>query len=179
MKLNTIFVLLCAIIGYFILPFFVLMIKNNKIKKILANTLLVLFVVILLVGVWGKLDFNSQFVTINFDSSQPWCNKVVVWNFKNISNFDLIVNIIMLLPIGMYIWCFCNKKVYIKLLILLLIGVLCGSFIEFSQFVLPVQRSVQLSDVVLNTISVIAGGLLGWLYQMIISKLQKSTQLTK
>ena len=50
----------------------------------------------------------------------------------------------------------------------MLFGVIFGISLETLQFVLPVSRSVQLSDAILNTISVVMGGIIGILYDCVI-----------
>ena len=49
-------------------------------------------------------------------------------------------------------------------------GFATGLLLEALQFVLPVYRSVQLSDVLLNALSVLIGGGMGMLYDKIFVK---------
>ena len=51
---------------------------------------------------------------------------------------------------------------------------MCGVIIEVGQFVLPVKRYTQLSDVVLNTISVLFGVVFGQLLKKIENRVGKA-----
>ncbi len=175
MKINTILAIILAGICYIILPFLILLIKNEKAKKTISIITLAAFVCILLVGVWGNNNFSKNEITIGFDFSGKWCDKTMKWDFQNITTFDLVINLVMLFPIGIFAFDFLkNKKLWQKLLILFAIGLFCGSFIELSQYILPIPRSVQFSDIVFNTISVVVGGMICWFYQFVISKIRKS-----
>ena len=174
MKINTILVLVLGGICYLVLPFLILLIKNEKTRKIVASICLVGFVGVLLIGVWSVVDANKDYVNITFNFGGKWCNKTMKWDFSNISTFDLVINLVMLFPIGIFsFYFFKNKKILTKFLLLTLIGAFCGSFIELSQYILPISRSVQLSDIVFNTISVLFGGIICWFYQWIISLFRK------
>lgn len=174
MKINTILIIILGIISYVVVPFLILLIKNKKLKNALSITCLVFFVAILLIGVWGKIDITKSYTQITFDFSGQWCDKTIKWNFSNISTFDLVINLVMLFPIGIFAFHYMPKlKAWQKLLLLLPIGILCGTTIELSQYILPIPRSVQLSDVVFNTISIFTGGAICWFYEFVISKLQR------
>ena len=76
----------------------------------------------------------------------------------------------MLIPIGLFDIYISRKTFMQKLLTCLLVGLMCGVLLETIQFVLPVVRSVQLSDVLLNAISVVIGGVMGVVYDKIFNK---------
>lgn len=165
MKIYTALVLTFALVAYFVPPFLVLLIKNKKAQNILLWILFGVYICVLLIGVWGKIDVGKKFVYVNFDFSKGWANKSVSFSFKNLTTFDIAVNLIMFMPVGFVVWFKTqNKKCWFKILLLLTVGLCCGLFVEFTQYILPVPRSVQLSDVVFNTISVLVGGLLCALY---------------
>ena len=84
MTINTMLVLILGVFCYFFLPFIILScVKNEKIKKIIAIILLSLFIVILLVGTWGKLEIGKDVVRINFDFSGKCCDKKINFSFKS------------------------------------------------------------------------------------------------
>jgi len=62
-----------------------------------------------------------------------------------------------------------QKNSKFGILFAVIIGLLTGLFIETFQFILPVPRSVQLSDVVYNTISCV----IGYLYISLFFYLKK------
>lgn len=174
MKINTILVLILSILFCLVVPFFILLVKDRKKQNILSLLCLVLFLIALFVGVFGKLDFNWDYVQISFDFSGKWCNKTINWTFSNISTFDLVINLVMLIPIGIFAFHYLKiNQFWRKIVVLVAVGVLCGTFIETMQFVLPIPRSVQLSDVVFNAISVTLGGLICALYSWIVAKINR------
>ena len=141
MVLNTLFVLICGILYYFILPFIIFFcVKNTKLKNILMAIYLIIFLMVLFVGVFSTISINWENISFVFDFSHGWCSKSINLALKNLQLFN-------------------NKKpFYVKIILLIIVGLMSGLLIEGLQFVLPVQRSVQLSDVLLNTISVLLGG---------------------
>lgn len=175
MRLNTTFVLIIALLAYFVLPIFLLLIKNKRAKNITLWCLFAIYACVLLVGVWAQVDVSKQFVNISFDFSTGWANKQISWTFKNLTTFDICINLIMFIPVGMMVWIKTDKLSWLKKLpTLLIVGLICGLFVEISQFILPVPRSVQFSDVIFNTISVLIGGIVCWFYQTIISACGKN-----
>lgn len=174
MVINTMIILILGVFCYFFLPFIILcFVKKEKIKKIIAIVLLSLFIVILLVGTWGKLDIGKDVVRINFDFSGKFCNKTINFSFNNLQHFDIVINLIMMIPIGMFIVMLYNKNFIKMMFLLLIVGALSGFFIELTQFVLPIQRNVQLSDVIFNMLSVLIGGLICRVYIAILNCVNK------
>lgn len=173
MKINLIAGLVITILCYLVLPFVLLCIKNKKAKNIALISAFSCFLVILFVGVFGKIDITPSYVEISFVSTGEWCAKAFSFSFSNFTTFDIVTNLLMLIPIGFFVYYFVqSKKWWQKTLLLLLIGLCCGIIIEVCQFIFPIQRSAQLSDIIFNTISVLLGGLLCSLYIKIITSLQ-------
>ena len=77
----------------------------------------------------------------------------------------------MLIPVGIYIGALFNKPL-IKTMI---IGFCIGLFIELMQFILPIDRTPQLSDFLLNGISAV----IGCLYSMLILWIKQRCQTKK
>ena len=159
---------------YLVLPFLIWwLIKNEKAKKIVSIVLFGLYCIVLLVGVFGVISFSQGNVNIAFNFTNKWASKTINWGF-NITKFDLIINLVMLFPVGMISYFLLQKKkMLIRIILLIVIGMLTGLFIEACQFVLPIYRSVQLTDVLLNTASVFGGGLLAMGYLSLIKKIRK------
>lgn len=177
MKINLILAITLGCVCYLVIPFTILCVRNKKAQRILSIICLFLFDIILLVGVWGKIDITANEVQISFDFAGKWCAKNIDWTISKISTFDLVINLVMLIPIGIFV-CFWSKDKPIQARILLLIasGFLSGTLIELSQFILPITRSVQLTDVLLNTASVLIGGIICMIFILIISKIQKQKE---
>ncbi|MBP3431993.1 MAG: VanZ family protein [Clostridia bacterium] len=143
-------------------------------QKILTLVFFCLYLVVLFIGVFAELDINSSVVSFKFDFVGTWCSKTINFTFSNITTFDLVINLVMLIPVGMFVFYLSiNKKPMTKIILLLAFGLLAGVFIETLQFILPIQRSVQFSDAILNMISTLIGGLIAWDYLWVISKLRK------
>ena len=173
MVLPTWLVLLLGAICYFVLPFAIWLIKKDKLRNTFTIAFFCLYLGVLFCGVFGQLGIDGSRVVIDFDFGGQWCAKTIKWSLINISTFDLVINLVMLLPVGMFTFYFARKKKWwLRLLFLAIFGLLSGTFIETCQFILPIQRSVQLSDVLLNCVSVFAGGLIAWGYLAVIEKIK-------
>ena len=90
-----------------------------------------------------------------------------------IDKVDLLINIVMLIPIGLTVVYFNNKSIVSKFVVLVIVGVVMGVSLETIQFILPVVRSVQLSDALLNTFSVVLGGIIGLLYNFVTCRIKR------
>ena len=166
MNISTIFIL-CGGIACMVVPLILMMTVKPKPLKIVTIVLLLLYCVVLLIGVWGKLDIGWDTCHITFDWTYNWCAKTINWHPIPTTTFDFVINLIMLIPIGMALFVLLPQH---KGVLSIIIGFLIGFLIECSQFVLPIYRSVQLSDVLLNMMSVAFGCLIGWIYDKITKK---------
>ena len=175
MEFNSTQILIAGILCYFVLPpliyFFV---KPSVTKKIFLTAFFVLYICILIIGVLGKIDITAETTKITFDFSGEWAAKPINWNFDHLTLFDVLINLFMLIPIGTYICLMKNDNLFAKTIFMsLFIGFLIGVCIETAQFILPIQRSVQLSDAIFNAASVMIGGIFGFIIFKIKSKLNK------
>lgn len=176
MVISTPIVTILALFCYLVLPLVVLLVvKNQKILKTIITSLLFVYLIILTIGVWARVEITKTCVKIAFDYSSEWFSKNINYGFKYLKPFDAFVNILLLVPLGLSYALLAqnplNKHFYLKLFI---IGLIVGIVIEAGQYMLPVKRSVQLSDVVFNTISMLIGGILGVFYNSIAAKIHFS-----
>jgi len=170
MSISTIFLLILVFIGYFVLPLILWLLGKNKKSNFIVGIVFVTYIIILFFAVTSKIDYDFKTTTIELDYSHNWADKVVNWTFKDLSYLDVLINLYMLIPIGHFV-VYCSKPLGASFIIkILILGLFSGVLIETIQFVLPVPRSVQLSDVIFNTISVCVGGGLGSLYRYIANK---------
>lgn len=169
--MNIHLVLAVGLVFYFVVPFIIIMfIKNRKVSNILMSVLFAVFLVILFVGIYFKVSFVGNKVYAVPDFSGEWFNKTINLSFKNIPKFDFVINIIMLIPIGIVCRYLSQKKSALKrVLILIIVAVISGVLTELGQFILPIPRGVQLSDSILNMISVVIGGIVASIYYLIKS----------
>lgn len=173
MTISTVLVLVLGAIFFFVLPFIIWScFKKEKVQKILTIIYFCCYLCVLVIGVFGVLDIGEKYISFHFDFSHEWCAKTINFSLSNIGKFDLVINLVMLFPAGMFILFLArHKKWWVKLLLLVCIGLAIGISIETLQFILPISRSVQLSDALLNMVSVFVGGLIAWGYLWIISKI--------
>ena len=162
MVLNTHFGIALAIAFYIVIPIIIMfIIKNKKTLFYIATALLGLFVIALVLLTLFDVSVTSEVVTINAHFDGAWCNKTIHLSLLYGGIRDVIINSIMLAPIGSYVviynYCFDKKHGLIKAL---LVGLIVGFSIEALQFILPVSRSVQLRDMLLNAFSATLGAAL-------------------
>jgi len=167
--MNVYFVLSVGLLFYFIVPFIIIMfVKNRKISNILMGILFTLFLVILFIGIYFKVSFVNNKVYAVPDFTGEWFNKTINLKLNNIPKFDLVINIIMLIPIGIVCRYLTQRKVVWKrIIILLMVAFVSGILTELGQFIMPIPRGVQLSDSLLNMLSVVIGGVIASFYYLI------------
>ena len=176
MQISTPLVLSLGAVFFFVVPFAILFIKNKKAFNWTLSILFVLYVALLLCGVWFQTHCTWKTVSLKPNFSGKWCDKPINWNFAHLSLFDLIINLIMFIPLGIFIsYKFKHKSLLSKLILLLCLGFFAGMFVELSQFILPVPRSVQMSDIFFNMASTFIGGMIGLFYLWVFKKIKKSS----
>ncbi len=160
MTIATWVVVVVAVFAYVVLPTAMLILIKDKSKvKILTAILTILYVVVLVLGVTSKVVFDAEHVVIKFEYGTDWCNKFINWNIFSGKLGDIAINIVLLFPLGATVNVFSKGTLGKVALKCAIVGCIVGLLIECSQFVFPVTRSVQLSDVILNTLSAVLGGL--------------------
>ena len=173
MTLNTTLIIVLVSIFYLVVPFLILLVKNKKTQKILSIVSLCTFFAILIVGTLGKIDISKTQTTITFEKFGNWADKKINLTFSNLTKQDILINILMLIPLGTFsAYATQNKSWWAQILIATAIGLCSGFLIEFCQFLFPVPRSVQLSDAIFNMISATIGATIFVIYKSIIDKIQ-------
>ena len=175
MKISTIFAALLMSSLYIICPILLrIFLYKKKFNKILALVLFGLFMIPLIIGVFANVSVSKENVIINFETNGLWASESINLNIFKLSVFDICINTVMLIPIGVVTTLFyyyknekfCFGRLMLRLLIM---GLISGFLIELLQFILPIERSIQLSDVILNTISCTLGGI----YFTLLLKIKK------
>ena len=161
MRIHLIILLLPIIVMFGCLPVLLQTVwYNKKFNKPIVRILLVLY--ILLVLFLTLTDVNlGMFVSIKFNYSADWCNKTI-YLFEKFDIMDLLINLAMLIPVGLMIWDR-NRSLALNCLKSSIFGCFIGFCVETLQFVLPVNRTVQIQDIIINTGSAIIGTILMWL----------------
>ena len=169
--MSNLLVAILALCGIIVVPLVLfLTIKEDGPLKTLSIVLCVVYCIILAIGVWTKVSTTGGLLKISLDYSGEWINKPIKWGFKNTKIKDALINLVMLVPIGL-VFSFNHKGKLAKQIVLsLALGLVVGIVIEAGQFVLPVKRSVQLSDVVFNGISCGVGAIINKFYLFLRQK---------
>lgn len=174
MKISILIVIIAFVLFYIVLPLIIyLLARKTKVGKIIVVICSVLFGIVLFFGITSRVSIADKIVVIDFDYTNKWFNKTINFNIFDIDKIDFIINLSMLVPIGLVVIYFNKRKLPNKLLMLTLIGLMMGLALETLQYILPVYRTVQLSDIILNTFSVVIGGVCGIVYDLIFNKLTK------
>ena len=177
MVISSVFCYVLFVALFLVCPIVLsLLYKKERLNKILAYCLLGLYTIALVIGVFTKASIKNGVFSIRLDYSAGWANKTIKFNILKTRKVDFLINSVLLFPIGVILSLFLsykNKPIKKQLISLLVVGFVIGLFIEFMQFLLPIARSVQLSDLLLNTISSVMGGLYFVFVNSITKKLRK------
>lgn len=166
-------VVICVAMLYLIIPtLLIAFCKNTSTLKIITIILAIIFFACLYICITFKVSYTTGSVKILFKYSGEWANKTIAWNALKFGLKDMAINLAMLFPMGAIINVFSNKNFAHTLLLSAVVGVCLGVCLEGLQYVLPVARSVQLSDVIFNTCSVV----IGTIYFYIIKKLSNNNK---
>lgn len=130
--------------------------KINSNKTLLAVCLYV-YLGLLFVLVWSDVKINLHSVTIGFKFNNASI-KYVDYSMNNLKFIDVVINCFMLIPVGfVYPDLTHNTNIFEVFGKTLLLGLSISILIELNQYILPIDRAVQLSDVYFNVVSVIIG----------------------
>ena len=117
-----------------------------------------------------SVKFNSREVTIIFEYTGKAFGKSINWDLFSVGVLDKLINIAMLFPVGAIVVAYKHKNFKSVFTTSIMVGLILGFMLETLQFCLPVNRSVQFSDVIYNAISVV----IGTMYYYLIYKSKKS-----
>lgn len=150
--------LIFTIAFFFLFPIIVIFKK----RKIFIYSYFICYLFLLLAGVLLDITINYQTITLNILITNRWFSNTPI--IANFSTLGILINLILLFPLGIIIPLL-NSKLRIYKIILL--GVSLSLLIEILQFSLPIKRYPELLDIINNTISVI----LGYMYYLFTHKI--------
>lgn len=157
------FVIAIALFLMIALPTILLFaLKNHqKALKICTIILMIIYFSLLFIGTSFSVTVKSGNLVIAPNFNKEWFSL----NFVacNLSSTNILVNLALLLPTGFIVYIFAKKHRFLKTI---LFAFLLSLFIEFYQFVLPVSRATELTDIILNTLS----GVISAIYCFILEK---------
>ena len=162
--------LIILIAGFLFAGIGIFFVGNKKVKLIVGTIIFTVFAFLLILGVFTSGFSLSQLkdlftgkVVLKFN--KKWFSGEILWSIFPVDLHEGIINIIMLMPIGLYIGGIFEKPLKKTTITAFAVSL----FIEIMQFVLPIERFSQLSDVILNTL----GAVIACLYAMLIIWLRK------
>ena len=132
-----------------------LVIKNEKIIKVIFLILAIIYCILICIGVFFKVNLAQKITITLFENVESVNKSFSFYPFAKTLT-DFLINILMFVPLGFLLSPIIKKHTLIKTL---LIGLIFSTFIELMQLLLPIVRSPQLSDIILNTLSCLIGGL--------------------
>jgi len=160
-----------ALVGLFavVLPIVLFFaIKKDKPRKIVFAVLLGVFLIVLGFGVFGNVTIGGGFVTLDLVARGEWFN-ASSFIYYNFGLQNVCLNLFMFIPVGIACYVLLNRSLWKTILVSLALSVL----IEFGQFSLPVARTVELTDLVYNTLSGMIGFAFVWVFDLIKRKISK------
>lgn len=132
--------------------------KANKINKIASTLGIVSFLALTALFTLPRVIMNSQQISLFFETNGKWFSKSFSTTFYGDDTFHTILNALMLSPIG--IMSVQHSKASGKKHSLargIILGLITGTAIETLQWALPIARTPDVYDILLNT----AGASLG------------------
>ena len=179
MLFNLALSIVLFVVMFFVAPIACFLLCKRPALDKFRYLFLTLYIVVLFVGVTCHLEFVGTDVDITYKFTKVWGNKDMFWGFTDLTLTDFAFNILMLIPIGAYIASSnknTNKKWWQVLLYSMIIGLFVSLLIEATQYILPVERTVQFSDTLFNTISAGLGAIMILAFKKVRNKIQKSLQ---
>ena len=150
MKINFFLAASIMFVLMVIVPPIILKIFRNKphIIKILSICLGVVYAVLLVIGTTADVSMKNNVISIKYSNSIDWFS--MRFAVLNGGIAHILINLVLLFPIGFLVYIFSSKHCFLKTV---LISFAVSIIIETYQFILPVDRSTELADIVFNTLS--------------------------
>ena len=169
MKIDFWFGIILVVLFFLILPSIFLVVfydreRQNKILKIFGIISFLVYCILLSLLVFGKINFDGNSFTITLEKTGEWFKlNFVVASFEWLNIF---LNLVMIFPIGAFVFSQSKSNVLIKTILMSFLISFC---IETLQFILPINRTTEILDIILNTIS----GIIGYIYYYLLLKVFK------
>lgn len=150
MKINFFLAALVMFVLMVIIPPIILKIFRSKprVIKILSICLGIVYAVLLVIGTTADVSMKNHIVSIKYPNSAAWFS--MRFAVLNGGIAHILINLVLLFPIGYLVYVFSSKHCFFKT-VLVSLGV--SIIIETYQFILPINRSTELADLIFNTLS--------------------------
>lgn len=159
-SLNILYGFVIWFMVFFVIPILIIKKKNTQ----TINLYLLLYLLLLLLGVLLDIEIYNNNINFSLLIDNQWCSGLITLGYFH--PITIILNIFLLFPLGFIYPIKHNphKNIYIKILFLAFVISLT---IESLQFILPINRTFEILDIINNTLS----ALLGYFYYIIISRI--------
>lgn len=122
--------------------------NHQKALKITAIVFACIYFVCVFIGTTCTLDIDWNYTSIGFDFNEPWFSlDFISFEFKP---GNIFINLFMFFPLGFIVYAFTQNKPFAKTILFALAASL---IVELYQFILPIYRNTELTDIALNTLS--------------------------
>lgn len=174
MDFNLTLCIILFALMFFVVPIVCYLMCPKEVLFKLRKFLLALYIVVLFIGITSHITFEGNVVHIDYVFTSTWCDKDMFWGFENLSVLDVVFNLLMLIPIGAYIASSPKeRKPIFSILLACLVGMIVSLGIETVQYILPVDRTVEFSDTLFNTISAGLGAIMILAFVKLRPKIQE------
>ena len=156
MRINILFACLMMFLLMVVLPTILLVVlkKHQRFLRVCTIILSIVYFIFLFVGTTAKVFIQGNEVVLYYNFSYEWFSMRFLpysFAFRNIA-----VNLALFFPIGFIVYIFAKNRKFVKTIIF---AFLLSILVEFYQFILPVGRTTELTDLLFNTLSgVISAG---------------------
>ncbi len=142
---------------------------NSRQARIVNTSLVIIYTLMLMIGVLFSVKISNTTARLTLDLSGKFCDIDKI-SLYDLTPTNIVINLMILLPYAPHI-----RKVSHKnyLLNCLMFGVFIGLSIELIQFILPVPRTVELTDILYNAISLFLGGIIVKFTLFVVDKRHK------
>lgn len=166
MEINLILAIVLYIVLVVVLPSILVfvLINNKRLLKIFGIVFFILFLTVLSLLVFGNVVFKNGNIILSFSANAKWFSMLFLWGSFTKSN--ILLNLVMLFPVSLFVLSLNTKHSFIKTTV---ISFVISVVVELLQFVLPIERTTEVLDIVLNTIS----GMLGFGFYYLVFKFAK------
>lgn len=148
--MSIILVVIIALFLMIVFPAILLLAlkKHQTALKICTIILMIIYFSLLFIGTSFKVYVKNGNLVIHPNFTSSWFSmRFVLFNF---SLTNILVNLALLLPTGFIVYVFAKEHKFLKTISF---AFLISLFIELYQFILPVSRATELTDILLNTLS--------------------------
>ena len=154
-------VIVLSILMFFVAPIVCYVLCNREVLNKIRYVFLMLYVIVLFIATTGNISFSDGVMHVDYSFTKIWGNKEMFWGFDNLTWFGVFINLFMMIPVGAYIATSNKARSWWQtVLVACFWGMIASLAVEATQYILPVNRCVEFSDTLFNTISAGLGALM-------------------